>query len=484
MQGPRGRSAAWGAGLVGAVVLTLGLGCSRGEAPAEGGDLLAWASGGDTTVVNDSQRAFSLSAPNLERLERRTFEVGDSFFNRNWVVAPASTEARDGLGPRFNAVACSSCHLRDGRGMPPSGEDPLRVGLLHRISVRTRGAPSPHAILGSQVQDRAVIGVPPEGRFDRLVDRFVGRFEDGTRYELARPSWEPDVALARRIAADPRLATQGAEFLHSPRLATAMIGLGLLEAIPVSVLEDWADPDDADRDGISGRIHWIEGEGRGRWAGRFGWKATVPTVREQVARAMIFDLGLTSHEFPDDLCAAEDDAECDRAAELSRRLQTDGVEVPRRRVDQIAFYSSTLAVPARRGVETEAVRRGAGLFSSLRCSRCHRPQVTTGAHPIQAVAYQTIHPYTDLLLHDMGEDLGDGRPDGAASGTEWRTPALWGLGLAAVVGGEVFYLHDGRARTVEEAILWHGGEASASRDGYRAASRQERADLLAFLQSL
>lgn len=459
--------------------------CGPTRDPGPGADLLAWASGGETTVVNASQRAFSLSAPNLERLERRVFEVGDSFFNRNWVAAPSSTDARDGLGPRFNAVACSSCHLRDGRGLPPSGEDPLRVGLLHRISVRHGDHIGPHPVLGSQIQDRALPGVPPEGRFVRLVERIAGSFADGVRYELRRPVWQPDASLARRLEGDSRLGTPDSELLHSPRLAPAMVGLGLLEAIPLATLEQWADPTDADGDGISGRVHWVNGDlGAGRRAGRFGWKAAVLTVREQVVRAMISDLGLTSADFPDDRCSASGDGPCLEAAERSRGAQGGAVEVPARRVDQIAFYSSTLAVPARRNLEDPAVHRGAALFSSLECSRCHRPQAVTGRHPIAAVAHQTIHPYTDLLLHDMGEDLADGRPDGEASGSEWRTPPLWGIGLADVVGGEAFFLHDGRARTLEEAILWHGGEGAASRDRYLAASRQERIDLLAFLRSL
>lgn len=484
------------AGLPAAVVtvasLVLCVACGTPREPLdEGGDLLAWASGGDTTVVNTSQRAFSLSAPNLERMDRRVFEVGDSFFNRNWVAAPSSTAARDGLGPRFNAVACSACHLHDGRGLPPSGDDPVRVGLLHRVSVHAGKAVTPHSTLGVQIQDRALPDVPAEGRFVRLTERVEGRFDDGTPYELIRSIWEPDTTLARRIAEDPRLALREFELRYSPRLAPAMIGLGLLEAIPQETLAAWSDPDDRDGDGISGRVHWIEPEGgdetgvpQPRIAGRFGWKAAVPTVREQVLKAMVFDLGLTSDEFPEDICSGSDDVACLEAAERSVRAQDGSVEVPSRRVDQISLYSSTLAVPARRDVESDAVRRGAALFTALKCSRCHRPQATTGDHPIAALAHQTIHPFTDLLLHDMGEDLADERPDGAASGREWRTPPLWGIGLAAVVGQEAFYLHDGRARTLEEAILWHGGEAAASRDGYRATSVQERADLLAFLESL
>ncbi len=443
--------------------------------------LLQDASGGITTVSDQSTRSFSLSARGLDRPSRVQFEIGDSFFNRNWVSAPSSTTARDGLGPRFNAAACSSCHHRDGRGKPPDEDHPDQAGLLHRLSWLSDGKFGPHPELGSQLLDRELPGLESSGRFHVDYEPIPGRFADGSSYELVRPLWIPDETLSRRLG---ELATEGEkQFAHSARIAPPMIGLGLLEAIPLETILAQADPDDRDNDGISGRPHWVQGPSGGRRLGRFGWKSAVPTVREQILMALHADMGLTSREFPDDLCAASDDA-CVAAGVLSRSFQEEGVDVPEERVDQLAFYSRTLAVPARRDLSDPEVRRGAKAFVDFGCSTCHLPSVVTGDHPIAVLAGQEIHPYTDLLLHDLGEGLADDRPDGDASGQEWRTAPLWGIGLTSVVSGHSRFLHDGRARNLEEAVLWHGGEASRARDQFIGANASRRQALVAFLNSL
>lgn len=448
------------------LVAALAVAASLLVAACGGGDAslpeLDAALGGALTREAGSQNAFNLPAPGLTDEERRAFEVGDSFFTKNWVTAPASTEARDGLGPLMNAQACSSCHVRDGRGAPPEGPaDTSTLGLLLRLSVpgtAEDGSPLPEPVYGSQLQDRAVLGVEPEGRVLVTWHTSTGTYDDGTEYELR---W-PYVAVA-----DPAYGTLDPDVMVSARLAPQVIGVGLLEAIPDADLDAAADPDDADGDGISGR----------RNVGRFGWKAGVATVAEQVASAFHGDLGITSSLVPDMPCGP---------TQTACAASPDGgsPEVEDDTFDRIVFYNRTLSVPAMRDHEAPDVRRGATLFESIGCAACHTPTQRTGPSDIDVLADQTFHPYTDLLLHDMGEELTDNRPEFRASAREWRTPPLWGLGLHERINGRRFLLHDGRARTIEEAILWHGGEGEASMLGFKALSAAERRQLLRFLESL
>jgi len=267
--------------------------------------------------------------------------------------------------------------------------------------------------------------------------------------------------------------------MTSPRIAPAIIGMGLLEAIPERTLRSLADPDDRDGDGISGRINEVWDKVAGKTAiGRFGWKAEQPTVLQQVAGAFVEDMGLTSSLMPDEnhtACqSAAAKAPCGKHPEVSDKIFSD-----------VVLYSRTLAVPARRKLTNTTVLLGKQLFASANCTACHVPMFTTGEHPtLSELSHQTIRPYTDLLLHDMGEELADHRPVFAASGREWRTPPLWGIGLVAKVNGHTFFLHDGRARNFAEAILWHGGEAETAREKFRAMSRTDRDALCAFLNSL
>lgn len=429
-------------------------------------------SGGDTTAFTTTRNAFGLSARNLTNQQRRTFAVGNSFFRQNWVTAPASTESRDGLGPTFNALSCSSCHLLDGRGKPPDGPDDGERGLLLRLSipgVDAHGGPLPEPVYGGQLQDRALVGVPIEGGFVIVYQEVLGSFDDGEIYSLRRPTYH-----FRGLNFGP----MHPETMISPRVAPAIVGMGLLEAIPESEILSRADPDDADGDGVSGRVNMVWDARKGAIVlGRFGWKANVPTIEQQTAGAFLGDLGVTSELFPRENCTAPQ-TECANAPNGG------SPEIGAERLEDVVFYTQTLAVPAMRDIADPQVRRGGQLFVQSGCAVCHTPQHTTGSHEIEALSNQTIYPYTDLLLHDMGPELADGRPDFLADGSEWRTPPLWGIGLVETVNGHTMLLHDGRARNLTEAILWHGGEGSRSRDAFKALTKEERDALIRFLESL
>ena len=442
--------------------------CGSGDAAGPDPDL-----GGDATRHALSRNSLAFPAPNLTADERRRFEVGDSFFTKNWVTAPASTDARDGLGPTFIGQACSSCHVLDGRGAPPDPEGvDTRLGLLLRLSVpgdTPTGAPAPHPAYGNQLQDRANLGVPAEGRVVVEVETIPGEYGDGTPYTLTKPTF---------TVADPAFGPLGEETMISPRLAPQVVGVGLLEAVPEETILDAADPDDADGDGISGRPNtvWDEREERPT-LGRFGWKANVATVEQQAGSAFIGDLGITSSLHPQQDCPPGQTA-CAAAISGGDPELTDD------RLAAVTFYGRTLAVPAMRDADDGEVQEGFELFESMGCAACHAPTLHTGETDIAALSDQEIHPYTDLLLHDMGPGLSDGRPDFDAAPEEWRTPPLWGIGIVDEVNNGRFLLHDGRATTMEEAILWHGGEAAAAAEAFRTAPAEDRRALVAFLDAL
>jgi len=429
--------------------------------------------GGETTVFDESPGAFSRPAKNLAAADRDVFALGDHFFNRNWVAAPASTSANDGLGPLFNATSCSACHLHDGRSAPPQTERDPSSGLLFRLSVPgtdPHGGPLPEPSYGGQLQPLATVAVPRECRYVIRYEEREGTYADGERYSLRAPSY---------TFTDLAYGPFAPDVMTSPRTAPAMIGLGLLEAIPEEALRALADPDDADGDGISGRPNMVWDVTRGaNVVGRFGWKANMPSVVQQVAGAFAGDLGITTSLFSEEPCTSKQEA-CTKAP-------NGGVpELSDETLHEVTRYSQTVAVPARRNVRDPEVRRGERLFAAAHCTGCHTPRLVTGdGSPVAALRRQTIRPFSDLLLHDMGPELADGRPDFVASGSEWRTAPLWGLGLLAKVSKHTFLLHDGRARDVAEAILWHGGEASAARDAFRSMGKNDRAALLAFLRSL
>ena len=401
---------------------------------------------------------------------RRAFAVGNAFFKDNWVSAPASSEGRDGLGPLFNARSCSACHLRDGRGAPAESPTKPNTGLLLRIGIPGEGGDRPHPIYGVQIQDQAIQGVAAEAQIGTTYERLPGEYADGTEFELLAPRYE---LLETAYGAPGESAVLGA------RVAPQMIGLGLLEAIPEEAIVAQADPQDLDGDGISGRVHWIPtGEAQHPIVGRFGWKATQGTVEQQVAAAFVHDIGITSDLHVKEIVTATE-------AERFEVISGGSPELSRHKLQRVTFYSQVLAVPDQRNPDALPQRRGHEVFRAIGCHDCHRETWQTAKESaISGYADVTFHPFTDLLLHDMGVGLADAKVDGDAQKSEWRTPPLWGIGLVETVNGHTRFLHDGRARSLEEAILWHGGEASESADSYRQLSAAQRQDLLAFLNSL
>ncbi|MEQ8279169.1 MAG: di-heme oxidoredictase family protein [Deltaproteobacteria bacterium] len=448
-----------------ALGLLLLVGACSGEEPAAPAAADPY-SGGAATVFDDGPDAYSRNAPGLERDAERTFFKGRALFRDPWVTAPASTETRDGLGPLFNARSCEQCHVRDGRGQPPALGEPMETMLL-RLSVSS-GEPEP--TYGGQLQPYAVLGVPAEGTPVVAYETTDGTYGDGTAYTLQKPTFTID-ALGYGPLAD--------DVLVSPRVAPVVYGLGLLEAVPAEDIYALEDPDDADGDGISGRANVAYDRERDTMAlGRFGWKGGQPTIRQQSAAAFLGDIGITSSLFADGECTAAQ-APCSDAISGGDPELLDVI------LDNVTDYGRLLAVPARRDVDDPQVLRGEALFTEAGCAACHVATLTTHEDADFAVlAGQTIHPYSDLLLHDMGPGLADDRPEAMASGTEWRTPPLWGIGLLETVNRHTKLLHDGRAATFEEAILWHGGEAETSKEVFRNLGVDDRAAIVSFLGSL
>lgn len=454
-----------------ALLLPLFSACSEESSPArpEPGEEL---SGGATTVTDSSRDAYARPAENLLTEHRSAFFSGNTFFNRNWVMAPASAEGTDGLGPVFNARSCSSCHFKDGRGAPPDADEPF-VGLLLRLSVPgedAHGAPLPEPNYGGQFNHESIAGVPAEGSTRVSYQEQPGAFADGTPYVLAAPTYHFENLSFGPLAEDT---------LVSPRVAPAVFGLGLLAAVPEATLRSLADPEDQDGDGISGRLNVVwDPKHQAHAVGRFGWKANQAGLEQQNSGALLGDIGISSALFPSQ--------DCPDAQSACRTAETGGEpEIDQQKIDFITGYTHLLAVPARRNVGDQDVLSGKALFAELGCASCHVPTLKTGTFSaFPELENQTIHPYTDLLLHDMGAGLADGRPDFQATGSEWRTPPLWGIGLTEVVNRHTRFLHDGRARDLSEAILWHGGEAEAAQRAYLALSAKQRAKLLAFLGSL
>lgn len=433
--------------------------------------------GGGTTFVGQnplsaqSSDALSQPAANLSREERARFVVGNSFFTNPWVIAPASAAGRDGLGPLFSAAACQDCHIRDGRGHAPNGPRDFPSAAVIRIAL-PNGAPDP--VYGSHLQTRAIPGLAPEARAAVHWKTHTETLPDGTELELRRPV----LSVTAWAYGKPHVDAQ-----ISLRVAPAMTGMGLLEAIPAAELGAYAETQK--QLGLRGVINRVDSLADGRLqTGRFGWKASKPTVRQQTLDAFVNDMGITSSLFTEEACTPVQMGKgCKPLPRGGHPELTDSIE------QMVVFYAQHLAPPVRRGYDLANVAAGQKRFADLGCEGCHKASWRTGQSAVSAVSaavsHQTIWPYTDLLLHDMGPGLADHIVEGEASGQQWRTPPLWALGQVKAVGGEAAgYLHDGRARSVTEAILWHGGEAQTARDAWAALPAQARHELLEFLGSL
>lgn len=426
-------------------------------------------SGGDTTVFDASSHAFSTPAPNLTQNALDKHLEGDVEFEAVFVTAPAVVNP--GLGPIYNNVSCINCHSRDGRGRPPDLDEKL-VSMLFRLSLPnsenelTDQQPIPVPGYGTQLNNRAIYGTPAEGTVKIDYTEQTMTLQDGTRVHLRYPNY----TLTDTYHPLPE------NLQVSPRVAPVVFGLGLLEAIPEETILENADENDSNGDGISGKPNYVwDVVNRTYTLGRFGWKANQPNLLQQVASAYHDDMGITTSLFPLENSIGQ--------SQLKENSPTP--EVSDEILDVVTFYVQTLAVPARRKVDDPAVKHGERLFAQAQCADCHIPTLRTGVLTgVPSVSNQSIHPYTDLLLHDMGPDLADNRPDFRANGSEWRTPPLWGIGLVRTVNGHTNFLHDGRARDLMEAILWHGGEAEKSRNTVLEMSKTERDALIMFLESL
>ncbi|CAK9888979.1 MULTISPECIES: di-heme oxidoredictase family protein [Pseudomonas] len=418
-----------------------------------------------------TREAFAQPLPGLEdppQLER--FFHGRSLFRQAWVVAPSRDEAVDGLGPLYNRISCIACHPKNGRGQAPANEhEPLRT-LLVRLSLPGRdahGGPLPHPAYGDQLNELGIPGVAGEGRAHiRWEEQFV-TLADGERVSLRSPRLS-----FSELAYGPLTNVR-----TSLRVGSPVFGLGLLEAIDPSTLQALADAPKPN--GVKGRVNQVWSVERQRLeAGRFGLKSNQPDLRQQIASAMHGDLGITSPLYPEQNCTALQTA-C-RQAVSGGEPELDALQL-----GDLHFYLAHLVPPPRRDQHKPEVQRGEQLFNEAGCAQCHRPRLSTGQHSLYPLlSARQIEPYSDLLLHDMGAGLADGRDDYLANGREWRTPPLWGLGLLERINPGAGYLHDGRARTLEEAVLWHGGEAAVARERFAGYSRQERQVLLEFLRSL
>ncbi|MCS4262007.1 CxxC motif-containing protein (DUF1111 family) [Pseudomonas protegens] len=437
--------------------------------------------GGATTVNKSDRNAFSLPSANLPPTRRLDFSVGNSFFRSPWVIAPSTTTARDGLGPLFNTNACQNCHVKDGRGHPPAPDALNAVSMLVRLSIPDDPAFArlieqagivPEPVYGGQLQDMAIPGVAPEGRVRVDYDPLPVRFQDGTQVELRKPKLQITDLGYGPMHPDTRF---------SARVAPPMIGLGLLEAIPEEAILANARP--ANKNAIAGRPNWVWDDALQKTVlGRFGWKAGQPNLNQQNVHAFSGDMGLTTRLRPFDDCTDAQTA-CKQAPNGNG---PDGEpEVSDNILRLVLFYTRNLAVPARRDVDSPQVLAGKNLFFQAGCQSCHTPSFTTAANAAEPeLANQVIRPYSDLLLHDMGDGLADHRTEFKASGRDWRTAPLWGIGLTETVSGHTQFLHDGRARNLMEAVLWHGGEAEGAKQQVLTFNAQQRAALLAFLNSL
>ncbi|MEO8772118.1 MAG: di-heme oxidoredictase family protein [Ferruginibacter sp.] len=421
--------------------------------------------GGLATVFDESNRAFGHEIEGMNENDHHAHEVGDAGVENSFVTAPAPINS--GLGPVFSNVSCVSCHHNDGKGNPTAGF--VNSSLLIRLSIPgsdLHGGPLSVPGYGGQLQDLAIFGQQPEAKVNISYTESIVTFPDGETVSLRNPTY----TLSNPYAPLP------GDYMMSPRMAPPFFGLGLLQNISEASILANVDENDANGDGISGKANYVwDPYLNTRMIGKFGLKANTATILTQVAAAYQQDMGVTSYVFPKESSFGQPQYDG----------QHDDPEIPDSVLNGAAFYIKTLAVPARRSVTDAVALQGEQIFKQINCANCHIPTMQTAVDvSLKQISNQRIHPYTDLLLHDMGIGLADNRPDYLATGTEWKTPALWGIGLFEKTNGIPFYLHDGRARTIEEAIVWHSGEAEASKNKFILLSTADRKALIKFIKSL
>lgn len=414
--------------------------------------------------------------PGLTHSQLQKFKAGEKQFKAPWVVFPL-LGGEWGLGPTFLANACVGCHVQAGRGRTFDQPGAIAFQQLLRLSLPGEGAdggPLPHPNYGDQLQVFGVnVGLKENlkpGEAELYVDWLDESvtLPDGTQVALRKPS----IRIEK-----PNFGPIDANVLTSLRNTQVVFGMGYLEAVTEADILALAEVQRTQ--GLNGRPNYVRDDiGQRTALGRFGWKANQPSVRQQIAAAFHGDMGVTSSLYVEENCPPVQTA-C-RAMPPGNRP-----ELLDYSWDELNFWSVALDAPPARDQDNPQIIRGRETFEKARCAQCHVPEMRTGDYPLlPAISKKTFRAYTDLLLHDMGDGLADGRPDFKAGPRDWRTAPLWGIGLSAQVNGSTNLLHDGRARNVLEAILWHGGEAKASRDLFAGLSKQERDDLIAFVNSL
>jgi CxxC motif-containing protein (DUF1111 family) len=430
-------------------------------------------SAGNETVFDASSTAFGDDFPILSGSQIRFHEVGEVVFNNTFVYNPKL--AFPGLGPVYNNSSCLGCHVALGEGNPPAPGGPL-VSMLFRISIPgtdEHGGPNPVPGYGGQLQNNGVGGADAEGTVDINYTVQNYTFADGTPYQLQIPQ----NAVMGTYAAWPSNA------MISGRVAPRLVGLGFLEAIPESeILENvHSNLVVGDTTQINGKPNYVWDYTRSQVElGRFGWKCEAPSLLQQIAGAYKEDMGVTNYVFPEESSYGQPQFSYVPTGDPSPELSDSELNAN-------VFYIQTLAPPARRNVYDPLVIRGQQIFNSAesQCASCHSPTLTTGINlSFPVISNITVHAYTDMLLHDMGNGLADNRPTYLATGRQFRTAPLWGVGLTQFIDPQGQFLHDGRARTLMEAIMWHGGEAYNAKEYVRNLSASDRNALIAFLQSL
>lgn len=432
-----------------------GGGGGSGDAAAPSIPPLVWGRpGGNATVAVVSSSPFMQLAPGVDASEMAGVSQGRELFVAEWQAAPGPRALLDGLGPLFNADACTACHVSNGRAATLADGGGTTAAVLFRLG---NAAGQEHPEYGGQLQSFATTG-QAEGTVGWLANSVTGV-----------------VNYVLQLAGLSRL-----DGYHlGPRISPQLVGMGLLDLVPEAQILEYADAADANADGISGRPHWLTADGSAQSGqlGRFGWKAIHPTLRRQSAGAMHQDMGLTTSVHPQENCTVSQPV-CSTASNGG------APEVSDASLAAVVDFMTVLAVPERRVVDAVRFDQGARLFAQAGCVACHRPTLQTGSSTrFPTLSGQTVYAYTDLLLHDMGPSLGDGIREINAQPQEWRTPPLWGLGLVEQQASARF-LHDGRAKTIAEAIGWHGGEAQKARDAYASLSNAEREAFLLFLRGI
>lgn len=423
----------------------------------------------EISVNKQTREAFSSPIPGLEFSKMRMFTGGRHLFRRSWVAAPGSVKSIDGLGPVFNRNSCSGCHVKDGKGRPPKLGEELKSMVLKLARVRNNKS-SPDPNYGIQLNDKAILGVPYEGKVEITYDSKKIKYLEGKEIFLSKPNYLP-----KKLSFGPLHENT----ILAGRIAPAVFGLGLIEAIDAESIKKNADPSDKNKDGISGRYNIVWDEvSKTHMLGRFGWKASKGSLLHQIVGAAHEDMGLTSNFFPTQNCLKIQ-------KKCKEQISGGEPEISTKQIDRLLLYLRTLAPPRQRNIENKNILKGENLFYELGCHKCHSPTFKTSKQAnIPELANKTIKPYSDFLLHDMGEELADHVPVFKASGKEWRTPPLWGIGLIEIVNKHTRFLHDGRAKSLEEAILWHGGEGKNSKNLFIKLGKEERELLLGFLKSL